>query len=178
MNKFLLVILATPCLCIAQGHPVKNPPNADPDPIFRANETSLDVFGSVSIGQEVIDNISRRRVEDNGRLGLGLGVTHFFIRQLGLSADAYTENTHHSFVDNTSGNLVFRVPIDSLHFSPYAYGGAGYQFDPSRLWFGQAGAGVEFRFTQQIGLFADGRYVFTDGTQNYGVGRLGLRLVF
>lgn len=148
------------------------------DPWFRAHETSLDLFGTVSIGQETINHISRRRVEDNGRLGLGLGGNYFFTRYLGLGGDAYTENTQHSFVDNTSGNLIVRFPFDAIRVAPYVYGGAGYQFDPRGLWFGQAGGGVEFRFTRRVAAFADARYVFTDGTKNFGVGRVGLRLPF
>ena len=62
--------------------------------------------------------ISRERVEDNGRLGLGLGGNYFFTRHLGLGADAYTENTQHSFVDNTSGNLILRFPFDKIHLAP------------------------------------------------------------
>lgn len=170
-------ILVLPGLpAFAQDNTTQNTPS--PDWLFRASETSLDLFGSVSVGQETINNISRQRVEDNGRLGLGLGVNHFFSRHLGLGGDAYTENAGHSFVDNTSGNLIVRFPFESVHLAPYVYGGAGYQFDPSGLWFGQAGGGLEFRFAKQVGLFADGRYVFTDGTQNFGVARLGLRLVF
>jgi hypothetical protein len=152
--------------------------NDPSDELFRASETSLDLFGSVSVGQETINHISRRRVEDNGRLGLGLGANHFFNRNIGLGADAYTENTQHSFVDNTSANLIVRFPFETVHLAPYIYGGAGYQFDPRGLWFGQAGGGLEFRFTRQVGLFVDARYVFTDETQNFGLGRLGVRLAF
>jgi hypothetical protein len=160
-----------------------SPPNQNPqgdsvDLLFHPNEFTLDLFGSVSIGQETIDNISGDRIEDDGRLGLGLGANYFFHRLLGIGADAYTENAGHSFVDNTSGNLIFRLPFDRIHLAPYAYGGGGYQFDPSGLWFAQAGAGLEVRFSKVCGIFTDARYVFTDGTQNFGVGRLGLRLGF
>jgi hypothetical protein len=37
---------------------------------------------------------------------------------------------------------------------------------------------MEFRFTPNIGLFADARYVLPDRTKYYGVGRAGLRLSF
>ena len=52
------------------------------------------------------------------------------------------------------------------------------QFDPSELWFGDAGAGIEFRFTPQVGVFADGRYVFTESSPNYGLFRAGVRFAF
>ena len=147
-------------------------------PVFRAKEWSLDVFGSVSIGQETINNISGERIEDDGRLGLGVAGNYFFTRNLGASIEAYTENAAHSFVDNTSGNLTYRFPIEGIRLAPYVFGGGGRQFDPSELWFAQAGAGAEFRFTSRFGVFVDGRYVFTDGTGNIGVGRLGARVSF
>ena len=179
IKLWLAGVLALPCLPVLAQNSSDNSQNTPPsDWLFRANECSLDLFGSVSVGQEVINHISKERVEDNGRLGAGLGFNYFFSRNVGFGADAYTENAGHSFVDNTSGNLIVRFPFDSVHLAPYVYGGGGYQFDPSGLWFGQAGGGLEFRFTKQVGLFADGRYVFTDGTQNFGVARLGLRLAF
>jgi len=55
--------------------------------------------------------------------------------------DAYTENTQHSFVDNTSGNLIIRFPFDAIRLAPYVFGGAGYQFDPTGLWLARLGAG-------------------------------------
>ena len=168
---WLVGSVALTCLpAIAQVDPA--------DYVFLPHETTLDLFGSVSVGQETIDNLSRERVEDNGRLGAGLGLNHFVGRHVGVGVDAYTENTQHSFVDNTSANLIIRFPFDAVRLAPYAFGGAGYQFDPSGLWFGQAGGGLDFRFSKKLGLFVDARYVFTDGTQNFGVGRLGLRFGF
>ena len=164
-------------LC-AMSAPVLADQAAPEGTLFRAGEASLDLFGTVSVGQETINHISKQRVVDDGRLGLGLGGNYFFTRYVGLGADGYTENTQHSFVDNGSGNLIVRFPIDSIHLAPYVYGGAGYQFDPSELWFGQLGGGLEVRFTPNVGLFADARYVFTDETKNFGVGRLGLRCSF
>ncbi len=146
--------------------------------LFKAHETSLDLFGSVSVGQETVNNISKDRVRDNGRIGGGIGLNHFFSRHVGIGADAYTENSAHSFVDSASANLIVRIPIDSIHLAPYAYGGGGYEFDSRELWFGQAGAGLELRFTKEVGIFADARYVFTDSAKDLGVGRVGLRLSF
>ncbi len=138
----------------------------------------MDVFGSVSVGQEVINHISRDRVKDDGRLGLGVGGNYFLNRYVGFGADAYTENTDRSFVDDVSGNLILRLPFDAIRLAPYVYGGGGRQFDPSDIWFAQAGGGLEFRFTPRIGIFADGRYVFTDEKRNIGLARLGARFSF
>jgi len=150
----------------------------NPDELFRADETSLDLFGSVSVGQETIDHISGEKIKEDGEFGAGIGLNYFFTRMLGLGVDAYSENTHGPFVDNTSGNLILRFPIDKIHLAPYIYGGGGYQFDPGEVWFAQAGAGLEVRFNQSVGLFVDARYVMTDETENFGVGRVGLRFSF
>lgn len=171
-------IAAVVCLGIGVSGAVAADRDAPAEQLFLEKEVNLDIFGSVSVGQEVVENLTDERVKDNGRLGAGLGLSYFFNRNIGIGADAYTENWNHSFVDNTSGNLIVRFPIDKIHLAPYIYGGGGYQFDPTGLWFAQAGAGVELRFTRQIGIFADARYVMTDEVRDIGVGRAGLRLAF
>ena len=148
------------------------------DQVFRADEFSIDIFGSVSLGEDVIRRISRERVRDNGRLGYGAGANYFFTRHFGLSADAYTENPHHSFVDDAAGSLVFRLPIDSLRLAPYAFGGGGYQFDPIEQPFVHAGAGLEYRFKNNAGIFLDARYVFARDSRDFGLARLGFRFSF
>ena len=148
------------------------------DQVFRADELSLDVYGSLSLGEEVIENISRDRVQDNGRLGLGAGLNYFFSRNFGLSVEAYTENAGHSFVDDAAGSLVFRIPIDKIRLAPYVFGGGGYQFDPIEQSFAHVGAGLEYRFVNNMGVFLDGRYVFTEDSKDFGLARLGFRFSF
>lgn len=145
---------------------------------YRANELSLDAFGMGSIGQQTIDHISGARVQHNGRAGAGVGANYFLTRYIGIGGDAFTENTAHDFVDSASGNLIARVPIADTGIAPYIFGGGGYQFDEVGQKFAQGGAGIEFRFCRHAGFFVDARYVIADKTQNYGVGRAGLRLSF
>jgi hypothetical protein len=148
------------------------------EPLFKAHETSFDVFGTVSVGQWTIENVSGDRIRDNGRLGMGLGLNHFFTENIGVGADAYTESAGHSFVDSASGNMIFRFPFEKARVAPYVYGGGGRLFDPDELWIGQVGGGIDVRFTPRIGMFLDGRYVFTENAPDIGLFRLGLRLVF
>lgn len=164
-------------MAIAQDHSSRFE-TYDHSLLFQEHEWSLDLFGSVSLGQETIQNISGDRVRDNGRLGAGLGLNYFFTRHLGFGADAYTEDTRRSFVDNTSGSLIVRFPFDSARLAPYIYGGGGRQFDPTERWFGQVGAGLEIRFTHQVGMFVDARFAFMDEAKDVGLGRVGLRLIF
>lgn len=175
MKRMKLWIVSAVCLPVAAAM-AQTPSNSEW--LFRAEETSLDVFGTISVGQETIDNLSGNRIEDDGELGAGIGLNHFFTRFLGLGIDAYSENTDGKFVDNASANVILRFPIEKLHLAPYIYGGGGYQFEHGDVAFGQAGAGLELRFTQQLGLFADARYVMTDGTENFGMGRVGFRFAF
>jgi hypothetical protein len=141
-------------------------------------EMTVDLFGSASVGQQTINNLSRQRISHDARLGAGAGLNYFVTRHIGFGAEAYSENTSHSFLDNGSASLIGRLPLGQSGFAPYVYGGAGRQFDPIELNYLQAGGGLEYRFTKRVGAFVDARYVFTDGTKNYGLGRAGLRLGF
>lgn len=178
MTRVKIWIAGAVCfpIAIAMAQPAQ--PEYAEAPIFRANEASLDLFGSVSLGRDSIEDISGDKVCDDGRLGAGIGLNYFFTRYLGLGGDAYTESTKGTFVDNASGNLIIRIPIETIRLAPYVYGGGGRQFDSNDRWFGQAGAGIEVRFTPNFGLFTDARYVFPDEAGNFGVGRLGLRFAF
>jgi len=153
------------------------PAHADDDK-YRARETTLDLFGSGSVGQETINHITDERVRDDLRIGAGAGLNYFVTRNLGFGGEAYSENTGHSFLDNASASLIGRFPLGQSGFAPYLYGGGGRQFDPTLLNFLHAGGGLEYRFTQKLGIFLDGRYVFTDETENHGLGRVGLRFAF
>lgn len=151
--------------------------NYHSDELFRANELSLDLFGSGSVGQQTLDDLSGLRSQDV-RLGAGVGLNYFVTRNFGLSAEAYSENTSGSFVDNASTSLIGRFPLGESGVAPYVLGGGGRQFDPLELWFAQAGAGLEYRFTPQFGIFTDARYVFTEKTKDHGVARAGVRFAF
>jgi hypothetical protein len=145
---------------------------------YRAQELSIDAFGSASLDEHSIAHLSTDRINHNGRLGAGAGANYFFCRYIGVGGDAYTENTAHNFIDSASGNLIGRLPIGNSGVAPYIFGGAGHQFDEVEQTFAQAGAGIEIRFAPHIGFFVDARYVFPDRTENYGVGRAGLRFSF
>lgn len=176
MKRIILwVIVAASCTTFSV---LAQTPAPDHPILFRANEWNLDLFGSVSVGQDTLNNISGERVREDGRLGAGFGVSYFITRHLGIGGDAYAENTAHSFFDDASANVIFRIPFDRAHLAPYVYGGGGRQFDPFEIWFAQAGGGLEWRFTRGFGIFADARYVLTDEVRNFGLGRAGVRLSF
>jgi hypothetical protein len=146
--------------------------------LYRANEFSAEGFGSASLGKYSLDHISGQRVRENTRLGAGAGLNYFFTKYIGISAEAYSENIKGPFVDSTSANLTLRLPLGQSGFAPYAFGGAGRDFDPAKFWFGQVGGGIEYRFSPNIGIFTDGRFVEPQHTKYFGVARLGLRFAF
>ena len=120
---------------------------------YRAKEASLDMFGSSSVGQQTIKNITGQRVNRDLRLGAGIGMNYFLTRYPGLGAEAYSENTAHSLVDSTSASVIGRFPLGQSGVAPYVYAGGGRQCDPTTLWFAHAGAGLENRFTPRVGAF-------------------------
>lgn len=145
---------------------------------YRAEELTLDLFGSLSLGKQEIKDLSGSVIEDDSELGVGVGLNYFFTRNIGLGADAYSENSTGSFIDSASVNLILRLPLGQGGFAPYAYGGVGRQFDMAEVWFGQVGAGIEYRFTPRFGAFLDARCVFPEEFDYYGVARLGVRFGF
>lgn len=176
INRILAAGMAAATVCGAASAYGDDYP--DRTGLYRESELNLDLFGSLSLNEEAIDDISGDRVEHDGRLGLGAGLNYFITRNFGVGVDALTENTGHSFVDIASANLIVRFPIGESGFAPYVFGGGVRQFDSVRQWGGDAGGGVEFRFDHQWSLFADARYVFADKTDDFGIGRAGVRISF
>lgn len=150
----------------------------DVNDFYRSHEFSVDAFVGGSLGEQSISHISGDRIERNGRMAVGAGANIFFTKYVGIGGDAYSENTTGPFIDYAYGSLILRFPIPNTGIAPYAFGGGGYQFDPVSQSLADGGGGVEFRFTPNVGIFIDARYVFADKTDDFGVGRLGFRFSF
>jgi hypothetical protein len=173
----LLLLAAMPALAAENVN--KDPGmQYDQDDRYRANELSLDAFGTASLGKYSIKHFSGSRARHDSRLGAGAGLSYFITRNLGIGAEAYSENTSGAFIDSLSANLILRLPLGQSGFAPYAFGGGGYQFDMAEVWFGQVGAGMEYRFTPNVGVFVDARWVVPEETKYFGVARLGMRFAF
>jgi len=148
------------------------------DQLYRAQEFSVDFFGSGAIDQYTIDHLTGDRIRHNGVLGGGAGINYFFTRNIGIGGDAYVEHREQHYIESPSGNLILRFPIMDSGVAPYVFGGGGYQFDEVGQDFAQGGAGIEFRIVKDFGFFVDARYVFAQKTQDYGVARAGFRFNF
>lgn len=181
-NKILVggtILMLAVTSVLGQDNITSNPgPNDDQGRTYRANELSVDAFGTGSLGAYTINHVSNARVRHNIRFGAGAGINCFITRNLGIGGDVYSENTTGAFIDSASGNLILRIPLGESGLAPYVFGGGGYQFDLTKAAFGQAGAGLEFRFTPNVGLFVDARGVVPDKAKYYGVGRVGIRFAF
>jgi hypothetical protein len=173
----ILMLAATSALRAENMFTEQIPP---PDRVdfYRANELSMDMFGMASLWESTVDRLSAARVQHQTQFGAGLGLNYFITRNFGIGADVYAEDTTGAFIDSASVNLILRLPLGHTGFAPYAFGGGGRQFDLAKVWFGQIGAGMEYRFTRHVGAFLDARWVLPGETKCYGVARLGFRFSF
>jgi hypothetical protein len=146
--------------------------------LFRANEFDLDLFGTLALGEHSIDHLTGHKIYHNSRLGAGAGGTYFFCKYIGLEGEAYTEDTSPRFINDAGGNLVVRIPIPVIHLAPYGFAGGGYKWDPYPSSYADAGAGIEYRFMKNFGIFTDARWVWPDHIRDYFLGRAGLRFAF
>lgn len=144
---------------------------------FNSQELSLDVFASYVAAEYGIEDIFETNIRD-GDWGGGVGLNYFLTRHIGIGGDINIADNRGKFVDHALGSLTLRLPIETLGFAPYVFGGGGRGFDPEWEWMGHAGVGLEFRPNPVTGLFIDGRYIWADDTNDRLLLRAGLRLVF
>ncbi len=167
--------LATAVVAGPAGYPSKNPkaPVAPmPPPPTGCNcfgpGASFDVFGGAIL-------------PDGGKdaLGGGVGVEYFFNRYLGvdLNYGVYATNSEHHEFD---GNLVLRLPIDSLCVAPYVLGGGGYSVNSIKRANWDVGGGLDIRIPSAscLGIFAEGAFHFAEKGDDYTTVRLGMRIPF
>jgi hypothetical protein len=135
---------------------------------YMPNEFSLDLFGTYA---------TRDRF-GNGEDGWGggLGVNYFLTRYIGIGADSYIEEWKVPY--RVNGSLILRIPIDKIGLAPYGFVGGGREWKYAAQWTAHAGGGLELRLNPHFGLFADGRRVFPDKTQDYALWRAGVRFGF
>lgn len=117
--------------------------------------------------------------------GGGLAVEHFFGPYVGLAgsaawADPGPGDLWHNYV----GDLIIRLPIESLQLAPYALAGVGTIYEEDFNLLGRAGAGIDLRFNESFGIFTDWIYYVPDGGagsedgENYSTVRIGAKIAF
>jgi len=179
MKKIALPLIA--CLGLASsafaGHEVKETKEykAPVEPCFKDQELQLDVFASW-VDTHRHDNISGPK----DGFGGGLGVNYFFMRYLGVGADANISAASNGLW-TFSGSLIARYPIEtgSICLAPYVLGGGGFQTDGINAGTWHVGGGLEWRATHHLGIYGEGRYTWA-GAHEEDSARvsLGVRFVF
>ena len=176
MNKtltLLAVVIATAATSFA-GSAVssKKVVVAPQEDLFRAGEVQVDAFVAGAAGK-----FSGKSY--NG-MGGGLGLSYFFTKYFGIGIDDTLTSLNgngHTY-NSTQGNLIARLPIESLHLAPYALLGGGATWGTQSQGNGNVGGGLEYRINRGIGLFADSRYLFGNNGLNESLTRAGLRFIF
>jgi hypothetical protein len=186
---------------VASSKEIAAPPPPLPTSYFRSNEFSLGLFGSY--GSSFNNNT---RAIGNHTWGGGIDGQYFLLPYFGFAVEGnlFNEIPGDFFGSTITGNVILRYPLDikfpGLHLAPYAFGGVGglinsnngftrvatfgnthnlNRRDTDNEVLGDAGAGLEYRFTPHIGLFGDARYNFVDGPKNnYLSTRFGIRYAF
>ena len=148
------------------------------DDTYRAGELSLDGFGTASFSEYTINHLSAQRVNDDTKLGAGVGANYFFTRNFGVGAETYSQNDGGDFINNATANFLARLPLGESGFAPYALAGGGYRFQEVQTWLVQAGGGIEYRFCKHLGIFLDARVAIPEKTSFYGLARAGVRFAF
>jgi len=179
MNKtltLLAVVVASAATSFA-GTASKKVVVAPQEELFRAGEVQVDAYAAGAAGKFN----GRNNV---GALGGGLGLSYFFTKYFGVGIDntlggTVGGNGTTGVLDNLQGNLIGRLPIESLHLAPYALVGGGATWGSNR---GQAngnvGGGLEYRNNRGLGLFGDYRWLYGSNNLSENLFRAGLRFVF
>jgi hypothetical protein len=109
-------------------------------------------------------------------LGGGLLGEYFFTENIGIqgSYGVYaTDSEHHAF----DAALVLRAPIKSLCLAPYILAGGGFSTNAENEGNWLVGGGLDYRFNNCAGIFADGAYHFAENG-DYTIVRLGVKFPF
>lgn len=149
-------------------------------PKYNAQELSLDLFGSYNNPEGKLTDLFKTNIR-HGFWGGGAGLNYFFTRQLGLGVDFnMSSKPEGSLVDDVIGNLYLRFPIGNSGLAPYIYGGGGRGIYPVYQWYYGGGVGLEYRFNPTMGIFTDGRFLWSEKETalNRLFLRAGVRLVF
>jgi len=138
--------------------------------VFRDMEWQIDGFYMGIVGSPG----SRFHTGSGG----GFGVNFFFAKYFGIGYEgAWYSNAGVAEHMPIGGNLFFRYPICSWHLAPYVMVGGGGAWDGVGTGYGNVGGGLEYRFTDHIGIFSDARYVY-GGSGNVTDIRGGIRIAF
>ena len=143
------------------------------DDWFRANEWQIDAFGTFS------DVMGGKTYRDG--FGGGIGANYFWSKNWGAGLEGYWWEGSlpgDKVVHNAGINIFYRWPIEDLRIAPYLFIGPGGHLNGEAEASAHGGAGLEWRFIEHFGLFADARYEWTTAPSDYVLYRTGIRYSF
>lgn len=179
MNKtltLLAVVIATAATSFA-GTDSKKVVVAPQQDLFRAGEVQVDASAVGAAG-------TWANKANVGAIGGNLGLSYFLTRYLGIGVDnslggSVGGNGASGALDNLQGQLIGRLPIESLHLAPYAMVGGGATWANNRgQGNGNVGGGLEYRINRGVGVFGDYRYLYGNNGLSENLFRAGVRFVF
>lgn len=111
---------------------------------YRAREFSIATYATLDL-ESVIGG--------DAQYGGGVGLDYFITRGLGLGLRAEAQDTRGGFIDQLGPRLTVRAPLwDKL--APYGYVQGTFNLDRDD-WRVGTGAGIEYRFSKRLGVFAE-----------------------
>jgi hypothetical protein len=137
---------------------------------FNANTANVSVFAAGLIADE-------NSADLDDAIGGGIAASFFFTENFGVEGSYSLFNTD-SQVHQLSGSLVLRFPIKSICLAPYVLAGGSFHTNGVNQGTIHAGGGLDYRFSNCVGLFADAQYNWADETSDYTTVRTGVRFGF
>ena len=137
---------------------------------FNANTANFSVFAAALFPETT-------SADFDDAVGGGVAMNYFFTENLGVEGSYALYNTE-SEVHQLSASIILRLPIKSLCLAPYLIGGGSFHTDGVTQGTFHAGGGIDYRFANCVGLFADAQYNWADKTVDYTTVRGGLRVGF
>ena len=145
-----------------------------PEPCYKAGELVVKPFYDITL----IDDAPYGHYGDDTLYGGGLAVDYFFTECLGIGVEGYWVDDD-SVLHSYNVNLTARTTLGSDCLSVYAIGGGGVWTNGETLGSAHIGGGLEYRFCDRFGVFADGRYKWLDGGDiTLTSVRIGVSIVF
>lgn len=142
------------------------------------------LWGPNSLGNEYINNpVSGAPAEgEDDALGLGVSLTYYFTDKIAVEYSYSWANSRSDRHMNTL-DLLYRIPLGNTCWAPYVMGGGGLNSDGTTVGVFQAGAGIEYRLPNCVGVFVDYSHNWVAGGDegwgnDFNLGRAGFRIPF
>lgn len=164
-----LLIIPSLVLLAATAFAVTN------ESLFRKGEATLDLAYAYSQNKEKLNDTFDRSGRE-GVHGVAAGGAYWFHRNVAFGVDSVIGNlsdTSDALVDNVNVSIIARLPVGVV--APYVLTGGGRDIEAGEYTV-HAGAGLEWRLHKNVGVFGEGRYVWSQGSlEDHAQARLGIR---